>query len=94
MTIGDNLRRIRKTRGLTLQDVSAVTDIQVSELSRIEANAKTNIQLKTLAKILYAIGGTMKIQLAGCECCKKYSNCLIENGRTLEYGCTRFERKC
>ena len=50
ITLGQRLRAIRKTRGLTLSSLSKVTGIAVSTLSKIE-NGKISVNFSTVLKI-------------------------------------------
>jgi len=54
ITIGSNLREIRKRKGLTLSELSQLCGFSVPFLSQIE-NAKVNINLSTLTAICNAL---------------------------------------
>ncbi len=49
-TIGKNIRRLRKSKGLTLNALAAEAGLSASYLSQIE-NARVNVALSTLAEI-------------------------------------------
>lgn len=54
-SVGETLRRLRKERHLTLEDLGAQAGLGRGQLSRIE-NGRQNATLKTLAKILASQG--------------------------------------
>jgi transcriptional regulator with XRE-family HTH domain len=53
--IGENIKKLRLGKGITLQDVSDVTGLSVSFLSLVE-NGKSGISLANLQKILKCYG--------------------------------------
>lgn len=52
--VGSNIRKIRKNKGLTLQDLASLVDLSAPYLSQIE-NAHVNFSLGTLQKISQAL---------------------------------------
>jgi transcriptional regulator with XRE-family HTH domain len=56
--LGQNIRHARVLRGITQQDISAITGIEESQLSRIE-NGKTNATINSIKKIADTIKTTM-----------------------------------
>lgn len=48
--LGDNIRRIRKEKGITQEHVSMDSDVPISQLSAIE-NGKMNTTVSTLKRI-------------------------------------------
>jgi transcriptional regulator with XRE-family HTH domain len=55
VTIGKNIHRLRKKKGLTLNEFAAQVDLSASYLSQIE-NARVNVNLSTLAEIGNQLG--------------------------------------
>ncbi|QJB34902.1 helix-turn-helix transcriptional regulator [Chitinophaga oryzae] len=53
--MGENIRRIRKAKGLTQIDIEVATGISGPNLSIIE-NGKTDIQVTKLVKLAIALG--------------------------------------
>jgi transcriptional regulator with XRE-family HTH domain len=58
--IGEKIRQFRKARHLTIQQLSKVTNISESQLSRIET-AKTSAPISTLDVIVKALGTTLGV---------------------------------
>ena len=54
-TIGKNIARIRKQKGLTQEDLCGMAQIDRSYLSEIE-NGKMNVTIKALVTIAAALG--------------------------------------
>ncbi len=52
--IGKKLKELREQQGLSQQDLSAITNMEVTAISRIE-NGRTNITIGTLYKICKAL---------------------------------------
>jgi len=52
---GENLKRIRKAKGISQGEISRILDVDKGFVSNIE-NGKTNPTLATIAKIAKAIG--------------------------------------
>jgi transcriptional regulator with XRE-family HTH domain len=52
--LGKNLKRLRKSRKLTLVDLEVVTGINNGEISRLERGLK-NVELVTLTKLAEAL---------------------------------------
>ncbi len=52
--IGEQIRYLRRERGVSAQDLAAACNFETSNMSRIEAG-KTNLTVKTLYKIAYAL---------------------------------------
>lgn len=48
---GKKIRRLRKGRGLTLEEVSKATKMTIAQLSRIENNAVSRYWAKTAKKL-------------------------------------------
>jgi transcriptional regulator with XRE-family HTH domain len=57
--VGETLRRLRKERHLTLEELGAAAGLGRGQLSRIE-NGRQNATLRTLAKILASQGVTRR----------------------------------
>src|SRR5260370_4093374 len=57
--VGETLRRLRKERHLTLEELGAQAGLGRGQLSRIE-NGRQHATLKTLAKILSSQGGSRR----------------------------------
>lgn len=64
--LGDRLRRLRKTRGMTLRDVQAATGISISHLSAVEHDGKT-IGLERALRLAAAYGVGLGTILDGAE---------------------------
>ena len=56
--LGQNIRHARTLKGMTQQQVSAITGIEEAQLSRIE-NGKTNATISSLIKIV----DTLKVSM-------------------------------
>jgi transcriptional regulator with XRE-family HTH domain len=56
--LGQNIRHKRVLSGKTQQDISALTGIEESQLSRIE-NGKTNATINAIKKIIDTLKTTM-----------------------------------
>jgi transcriptional regulator with XRE-family HTH domain len=52
---GDNLKKIRDAKGLSLRALAANCDLDDSQISKIE-NGKTNIQLSTIFELAKGLG--------------------------------------
>ncbi len=52
--IGERIREIRESKGITQQDLAAACNIEKSNISRIEAG-RTNFTISTLYKISVAL---------------------------------------
>jgi len=59
MDIGEKIKRLRLSRGLTQEELAARTDLSRSFISQLESN-KTSLSLDTLEKILRALGTDLK----------------------------------
>lgn len=59
MAIAERIKRLRKERGLTVQEVAYRCDMERSNLSRIEAG-KTNLTIKTICTICNALDVKLK----------------------------------
>jgi len=66
MKIGEELRKLRRYRGLTLSQVSEQTDLSVSFLSDVE-RGKTNPSLDTLQKLSEFYGVAVNDIMKGAE---------------------------
>lgn len=56
---GENLRRIRKEKGLKLDDVSAHSGIDTSDIGKIE-RGEINLAFSTLCKLALGLGVDLK----------------------------------
>lgn len=54
IVFGENLRRLRKERGLSMEALANLAEIELSQISRIET-AKINCKLITLLRIAKAL---------------------------------------
>lgn len=52
--IGERIRRVRKARGMTLQELSNVCGVSIVTLSRIENG--DNVTVGTIEKVEWALG--------------------------------------
>lgn len=59
--IGEALRRIRKSKGMTQKDVSQRTNLRVATISSLE-NGDPGTQLRTVMSVLSALGLEFVIQ--------------------------------
>lgn len=59
-----NIKKIRQSKGLSVQEVAYRCDIERSNLSRLEAG-KTNMTIKTLCLICNALNVEIKDIIAG-----------------------------
>ncbi|MCD6462939.1 MAG: helix-turn-helix transcriptional regulator [Thermotogae bacterium] len=59
MEIGEKLRRLRLSRGLTQEELATRADVTRSFISQLETN-KTSPSIETLEKILRALGSDLK----------------------------------
>lgn len=57
--IGQRIKQIRESKGVTQQQISDICDFEKSTVSRIEAG-RTNLTIKNLYKISQALGVSMK----------------------------------
>ncbi|SEO84110.1 Helix-turn-helix domain-containing protein [Mucilaginibacter gossypiicola] len=55
IAFGKNVRRIRKEKNLTMEELANIAEIEISQIYRIE-NAKRNIRLSTVFTIAKALG--------------------------------------
>lgn len=62
--ITQNIKKIRQSKGLSVQEVAYRCDIERSNLSRLEAG-KTNMTIKTLCLICNALNVKIKDIIAG-----------------------------
>ena len=53
---GQTLRKIRKSKGLTLLDVSKAIGVTLAAVQKFESSPKSNPQLDTLQKLSGALG--------------------------------------
>lgn len=60
MKIGEQLKALRKTRKMTMQQLADLTGISKSHISHIEKD-KWSIRLDTLEKLLVALEGELKV---------------------------------
>lgn len=58
--IGEQIRDLRKSKGLSQLDICAIIEADKSFISNIE-NGHTNVTIKTLCKIAYSLGVDVKI---------------------------------
>lgn len=75
--VGEEIRDLRKSRGLNLKFVSEKTHLSISLLSQIE-NGKANVSISNLAKIAYVLGAELTFFL------KKPSYSKLEITRKIE----------
>jgi len=59
MQLGEKLRRLRRSRGLTQEELATRADVTRSFISQLETN-KTSPSLDTLEKILRALGSDLR----------------------------------
>ncbi|MFN3284478.1 MAG: helix-turn-helix domain-containing protein, partial [Pseudothermotoga sp.] len=59
MDIGEKVKRLRMSRGLTQEELAMRTDLSRSFISQLESN-KTSLSIDTLEKILRALGTDLK----------------------------------
>lgn len=64
--ISHNIRRIRQSKGLTVQELAYRCNIERSNMSRIEAG-KNNLTVKTLCKICEALEISFSELFQGCK---------------------------
>ena len=57
--IGQNIKKLRMENQMLQQDLAAVCNIEVPNMSRIE-NGKSNLTIRTLYKIANALGVSIK----------------------------------
>lgn len=57
--LGENLKRLRQERGLTLTDLSKASGLGLSTLSQIESGARENLRSESLKKVSDALGITV-----------------------------------
>ena len=55
IAFGKNVRRIRKSKNLTMEELANIAEIEISQIYRIE-NAVRNIRLSTIFTIAKALG--------------------------------------
>lgn len=67
LTFGEYMRRLRRSKGLSLHELSQQTDISYSHLSRIE-NDSSLPQPKSVVEIATALDGDLKQMLELAEC--------------------------
>lgn len=61
---GERLRQLRLQKGLTQEQLAYATDVDLSQIHRLEA-AKTNATLSTLSAIASALDTTLSDLLSG-----------------------------
>jgi len=54
--IGDNMRRLREQRGMTLTELAESTEISRSQLTKIEKGSQKNPGIETLVALATALG--------------------------------------
>lgn len=57
--LGENLKRLRTDKNLTLTDLSKIAGLGLSTLSQIESGARTNLRSESLKKVAKALGVTV-----------------------------------
>lgn len=57
--IGDNIKRIRKTAGLSQQELAKRCGISKSQISRLESGQQQNPLIQTIAPIATALGASL-----------------------------------
>ncbi|MDH5395138.1 MAG: helix-turn-helix domain-containing protein [Gammaproteobacteria bacterium] len=57
MSFGDNVKRLRRDKGLTQQQLADMCDIRMGQISKIERNS-TDPKLSTINQIMKALGCT------------------------------------
>ena len=57
--MGDNLREIRKSKGLTQTELSILADVHRTVIARYETG-RTRLSTKNLSKIAHALGCSME----------------------------------
>lgn len=67
LTFGEYMRRLRRSKGLSLHELAQRTDLSYSHLSRIE-NDSSLPQPKTVVEIATAVDGDLKQMLELAEC--------------------------
>ena len=67
LTFGEYMRRLRRSKGLSLHELAQQTELSYSHLSRIE-NDSSLPQPKTVVEIATAIDGDLKQMLELAEC--------------------------
>ena len=67
LTFGEYMRRLRRSKGLNLSDLTQRTELSYSHLSRIE-NDSSLPQPKTVVEIATALDGDLKRMLELAEC--------------------------
>jgi len=54
--IGENIRTIRKKKGISQDKLSKLADVTLTTLTKIESGANSNPTIKTIQKIAGALG--------------------------------------
>ncbi len=57
MTVGENIKRLRKERGLTQKQLGEMCGIAESNIRKYESD-KQNAKIETIEKIAQALGGS------------------------------------
>ena len=57
--LGENLKRLRKEKGLSLTDLSKSSGLGLSTISQIESGVRENLRSESLKKVSEALGVTV-----------------------------------
>lgn len=58
--IGDQIRKLRKERKYTIQEVSKLSGVAASTISEVETG-KRNVEMKTVVRIVNSLKGKIEI---------------------------------
>lgn len=63
LEIEQDLIKLRRDRGISQSQLAKILGVSQPLIARLESGVLTNIELKTLARIVLALNGTLKIQV-------------------------------
>lgn len=66
MCVGGNIKRYRRQKGILQQDLAALCNMEIPNISRIE-NGRTNPTLRTLQKISQSLGVEISDLVRPCD---------------------------
>jgi predicted transcriptional regulator len=58
-----NLKRLRLERGITQRQLAEILDVSQPFISKLETGSIDNMELKTLVRIMTALGASLEIQI-------------------------------
>jgi transcriptional regulator with XRE-family HTH domain len=63
LRLEQQLAQLRQARGLSQQQVARIAGVSQPAVAKLESGAMKNVELKTLVKMVTALGGTLKVEI-------------------------------